>query len=67
VTEAGHFHVRARCEVLSDAQQPPLHREFTIGMRVADDGTHTLDVEQLRGEMADTIRSFGKPPTPANG
>jgi hypothetical protein len=65
-TPAGHFHVRARCKLSSESQQPPLHREFTIGMKIADDGTYTLDVEQMRSEMADTIRSFGKPSNPAN-
>lgn len=64
-TPAGHFHVQARCEVSSDMQKPPLRREFTIGLKVADDGTQTIDVEQLRREMADTIRTFGKPPKAA--
>jgi hypothetical protein len=59
--QAGHFQARARCEVSSDVQTPPLHREFSIAVTVADDGTETIDVDQLREELADTIRSFGKP------
>jgi hypothetical protein len=57
---AGNFQVRARCEVSSDAQKPRLHRAFPIGVKIADDGTNTIDVVRLRAEMADTIRSFGR-------
>ncbi|HEY5341122.1 MAG TPA: hypothetical protein VIK27_08870 [Candidatus Aquilonibacter sp.] len=57
---AGNFQVRAHCEVSSDVQKPSLRRAFPIGVNIADDGTHTIDVARLRAEMADTIRSFGK-------
>jgi hypothetical protein len=60
---SGRYQIRARCEMACDAEQPALHRDFAVGVAIGDDGSVTIDVAQLRAEMADAIRSIGKRPT----
>lgn len=57
--DGGHYQVRGSCEMSCDAEEPPVHREFAIGVTIGDDGFLTIDVAQLRAEMARAIREFG--------
>jgi hypothetical protein len=55
-----HSHVRGRCSMsrgVSHAE--PLHLDFAIGVAIADDGSLTIDVAQLRAELAEAVRVFG--------
>jgi hypothetical protein len=57
---AANYEIRARCEVSCEAEHPALHTDFAIGVTVGEDGSVTIDIAQIRTEIADAIRSFGK-------
>jgi hypothetical protein len=51
--------VRGRCSMSRGiADAAPLHYDFAIGVAISDDGSLTLDVEQLRAELAEAVRVF---------
>jgi hypothetical protein len=54
-----HYKVRGRCEISCDVEQPPLQREFAVGVLVNEDGSLTIDVPQIHAEMAAAITDFG--------
>jgi hypothetical protein len=53
------YRIRGRCEITRDVGRPSPHREFAVRISINDDGSVTVDVTQLRAEMASAIRSIG--------
>jgi hypothetical protein len=55
-----HSHVRGRCSMSrNNTDAAPLHHDFAIAVAIGDDGTLTIDVAQLRAELAEAVRAFG--------
>lgn len=54
-----HSHVRGRCSMSRGiADAAPRHHDFAIAVAIADDGSLTIDVVQLRAELAQAVRDF---------
>jgi hypothetical protein len=51
------YQIRGRCAISREGTSE--HRDFGLAVAIDDDGLVTIDVAQLRAEMADAIGSLG--------
>jgi hypothetical protein len=59
----GRYQVRAECVLSCEAEGAQHRHEFPIAVRIGEGGALTIDVAQMRGEMANAIREFKASPS----
>lgn len=57
-TSDGRYEVRGRCELSRGKMETTSQSDFAVGVAIDRDGMVALDVERLRAELAQAIRSF---------